>query len=130
MTPLSFNAPGMLFPAISLLMLAYTNRFLGLASLIRHLAAKSRDGHTAALAPQVSNLKLRLELLRHTQAMGILSLFCCTASILGILFARQDIAAWLFGIALALMMTSLSLSLVEIHLSIRAINVELDDMSD
>ena len=34
---LSINTPALLFPAITLLMLAYTNRFLALASLVRSL---------------------------------------------------------------------------------------------
>lgn len=129
MTDLTYSAPGLLFPAVSLLMLAYTNRFLGLASLIRHLVARSQEGDIVGVASQVRNLKLRLELLRHTQALGVSSLFCCTASIFAILIQSNSLACALFGLALMLMLASLSLSLVEIHLSIRAINVELDNLS-
>lgn len=126
MTPLSYSAPGMLFPAISLLMLAYTNRFLGLASLIRSLVARSRDGSNSLIQNQVRNLRLRIALLRHTQAMGVISLFFCTASILSILIEEPLAASLAFGLALAFMMASLVLSLIEIHLSVHAINIELD----
>lgn len=126
MSPLSYNTPGLLFPAISLLMLAYTNRFLGLASLARHLIARYREAPDARLRLQVDNLRERLSLLRQTQALGVLSLLVCTASLFALLFDRQIEACVLFAGALILMLVSLGVSLREIHLSVRALNVELD----
>ncbi|EKP04670.1 PF11026 domain protein [Leptospira kirschneri str. 2008720114] len=79
MNPLSFNTPGLLFPAISLLMLAYTNRFLGLASLSRQLIGKFQENQNPDLLPQIRNLRFRLSLIRHTQSSGILSLLACTS---------------------------------------------------
>lgn len=128
MTPLTYNTPGLLFPAISLLMLAYTNRFLGLASLARHLIAQYREAPQPRLRLQVENLRVRLALLRHTQALGVLSLLSCTASLFGLLFENQLLASVLFALALLLMLASLALSLREIYLSVRALNVELDDL--
>lgn len=129
MTPLSYNTPGLLFPAISLLMLAYTNRFLGLASLARHLIARHRETPDARLRLQVDNLRLRLSLLRHSQALGVLSLLACTGSLFALLLDHPLAASILFAAALLLMLASLVLSLWEIHLSVRALNVELDDIT-
>ena len=128
MVTLSLTTPGMLFPAISLLMLAYTNRFLGLATLVRNLASGWRDNPVKSIESQVANLKFRLELLRHAQAFGVLSLFFCTASILVILLEANVLAIVLFAAALALMMISLVYSLTEIYMSVRAIQMELDDI--
>ncbi|AXQ28419.1 DUF2721 domain-containing protein [Solimonas sp. K1W22B-7] len=130
MTPLTYSTPGLLFPAISLLMLAYTNRFLGLASLARHLIARYREEPHPRLKLQVENLRQRLALLRHTQALGVLSLLSCTASLFGLLFDHQPLATALFALALILMLASLALSLREIYLSVRALNVELDDLME
>lgn len=128
MTPLTYSTPGLLFPAVSLLMLAYTNRFLGLASLARHLIARYREEPHPRLKLQVDNLRERLALLRHTQALGVTSLLSCTASLFGVLIDHQPLAISLFALALLLMLASLALSLREIHLSVRALNVELDDL--
>lgn len=109
-------------------MLAYTNRFLGLASLARHLIARYREEPHPRIKLQVDNLRERLTLLRHSQALGVTSLLSCTASLFGVLIENQPLALSLFGLALLLMLASLTLSLREIHLSVRALNVELDDL--
>lgn len=126
MNDLAYSTPGLLFPAISLLMLAYTNRFLGLASLARHLTAEFSAKPDPRFEAQVVNLRQRIALLRHTQAMGVLSLLACTASLLALLAQWQLPAKGLFASALLFMLISLALSLREIQLSIHAINVELD----
>jgi len=125
MPALTYNTPGLLFPAISLLMLAYTNRFLGLASLVRHLVSQYRSNADRMLEPQIDNLRRRLTLIRHAQGIGGASLLLCTTSILA-LFAGSDVlASALFAAALVAMVTSLGVSLLEIHLSTRALDVEL-----
>lgn len=130
MNTLTFNSAGLLFPAISLLMLAYTNRYLGLTGAARSLAARYRESADPRLARQVTSLRARLVLVRHTQAMGVLSLLSCTVC-LGALFLDSQIGAQVaFGAALAFMMMSLGISLREIHLSIRAIQIELDGLSE
>lgn len=128
MSAFGYGTPGLLFPAISLLMLAYTNRFLGLASLARHLGSRYRDQPDHRLRDQVANLRTRIALLRHTQAQGVLSLIFCTASLFA-LFLEQEFAAHLtFGAALLFMLISLGTSLREMHLSERAIHIELGDL--
>lgn len=121
----SFNTPGLLFPAVSLLMLAYTNRFLSLASLVRGLINEYRRLPTAEILAQIRNLRLRIDLLRHVQALGISSLFLCTASMFALFMERQSDARLAFATALLLMLASLALALLEIHLSVRALSIEV-----
>src|ERR1700712_2032603 len=89
---ISINTPALLFPAISLLMLAYTNRFLGLASLIRNLHASYKDHNDKqGVALQIKNLRLRLRLIRQMQLYGILSLFLC---VLSMFFVFEQLSMW------------------------------------
>src|SRR5690606_33204387 len=75
---ISFNTAALLFPAISLIMLAYTNRFLALAALVRSLHAKYLDHHkSGVLHGQIKNLRYRLKLIKNMQAMGVLSFVSC-----------------------------------------------------
>ncbi len=125
MSPLSFNTPGLLFPAISLLMLAYTNRFLGLANLARQLIAKFQEKRDPDTLSQIQNLRFRLSLIRYTQSMGILSLLSCTSCLTVLAFDLQKTAWFLFGLALLFLVASLCICLVEIHLSVRALDIEI-----
>lgn len=128
MIALSYGDAGLLFPAISLLMLAYTNRFLGLAAVARGLVQQYKMTPSTHLTEQMLNLRQRLVLLRHTQAIGVMSLASCTACLLSMLLGQNIAATWLFGTALLLMLGSLVTSLVEIYLSVHAIQVELDHL--
>ena len=126
---ISINTPALLFPAISLLMLAYTNRFLALASLIRNLHSNYKD-HTdkEGVLKQIKNLRLRLRLIRQMQLFGVLSLFLC---VLSMFFVYERISMWanfLFACSLIAMLVSLFLSLYEIQISTRALEIELGDM--
>lgn len=130
MAPLTYGTPGLLFPAISLLMLAYTNRFLTLASLVRHLASQYQNDHDSRLKQQIDNLRTRIALLRHSQALGVMSLLFCTASLFGLFVEHQNLAQGCFGLALLLMLLSLLLSLREIYMSGVALNIELDRVEE
>jgi len=126
---ISINTPALLFPAISLLMLAYTNRFLALASLIRNLHDKYKE-HTnkQGVLLQIKNLRLRLRLIRLMQFFGILSLILCVTSMF---FVFEQLSVWanlLFALSLVAMLLSLFLSLSEIQISTKALEIELSDM--
>lgn len=126
---ISINTPALLFPAISLLMLAYTNRFLALANLIRNLHSKYKD-HTnkEGVLQQIKNLRLRLRLIRFMQLFGIISLVLC---VLSMFFVFEQLVIWansLFVASLIAMLVSLFLSLSEIQISTRALEIELSDM--
>lgn len=129
MESLSYNVPGLLFPAISLLMLAYTNRFLGLASVARHLLEVHGDMPDKSVQYQIHNLRQRIQLIRYAQVVGVLSLVMCTVSLFLLFVGNQFLAQLAFGCALLLMVASLMLSLREIHMSARALDLALEKMA-
>jgi uncharacterized membrane protein YfcA len=115
MTQISINTPALLFPAITLLMLAYTNRFLALATLIRNLHAK---------------YKTIQENHEHMQAAGITSFFFCVLSMLFFYLQYEVWAVTIFGLSLVFLLLSLALSLHEIYISTKALEIELKDMEE
>lgn len=126
---LTLTSPAVLFPAISLLFLAYTNRFLHLSALVRKLHSDWLLGHEPAIRAQVQNLRLRIELIRWCQAVGIFSLLGCLASMLALLGQLSHSAEWLFTLSVVTMAFSLLLSLWEILISGGALNIYLNQMS-
>ena len=129
---ISINTPALLFPAITLLMLAYTNRFLALATLIRNLHAKYKQGQEAhdkeLIKQQIKNLRRRLTLIKQMQASGISSFFCCVLCMLFFYFEHEVWAYAIFGLSLGLLLLSLVFSLNEITISTKALEIELKDM--
>ena len=126
----SINTPALLFPAITLLMLAYTNRFLALATLIRNLHTKFKQTpeDREIIREQIRNLRRRLELVKQMQASGIFSFFLCVLSMLLVYFEYEMGAFGMFGLSLGFLLLSLGLSLNEIYISTRALEIELKDM--
>ena len=122
---MEITTPGLLFPAISLLMLAYTNRFLALANLMRQMILKFQDQKKESDWKQIENLRFRISLLRYIQALGVLSLLLCTSSIFSIFLGTDFLSRILFGFAIILMAISLCLSLWEIHLSVVSLDIEI-----
>ncbi|MFQ4136462.1 DUF2721 domain-containing protein [Nodosilinea sp. PGN35] len=125
---MELTTPALLFPAISLLLLAYTNRFLVLAQLIRQLHSSERDYFQSMVQRQISNLRQRIALIRLMQALGVSSFIVCTLSMLGLFLEQQQLAEMLFGLSLLLLVASLLTSLYEIAISTRAIEAELADI--
>lgn len=126
---LSINTPALLFPAISLIMLAYTNRFLALAALVRSLHAKyTTETKDNRLHNQIKNLRLRLKLIKNMQAFGICSFIACIFSMFFIYQEKAILAEILFALSLLFFSASLLLSLIEIQLSTKALEYELSDM--
>jgi len=119
-----------LFPAITLLMLAYTNRFLALATLIRNLHTKYKQvpEERALIHEQIKNLKRRVVLVKQMQASGIVSFFLCVLCMLFLYFSYDVLAFSIFGLSLGFLLLSLALSLNEIYISTRALEIELKDM--
>lgn len=129
---ISINTPALLYPAITLLMLAYTNRFLGLAKLIRDLHAKyklTNEDHDI-IRDQIKNLKTRLNLIRQMQFTGILSFFLCVVCMIFIYFQQSAWALLSFGASLFVLLYSLVLSLSEITISTKALEIELKNMEE
>lgn len=125
---LPISTPSLLFPAISLLMLAYTNRFLNLASVVRTLHAHWRDTGEPLLLEQIKNLRQRIQIIKHMQALGVLSIMMCIISMTLLFFDQQTPGQITFGLSLLLMFASLSFSMVEIQMSGRALDLQLQDV--
>jgi len=101
MTNLPLSTPSLLFPAISLLMLAYTNRFLGLASVVRKLHEDWRGTQEPLLLKQIQSLRRRIQIIKHMQTMGVLSLMTCIISMSVLCLAWQLPGQITFGLSLA-----------------------------
>ena len=126
----TLSTPALLFPAISLLLLAYTNRFLTLASLIRELHARYKANRDGLILGQIANLRYRIVLIRNMQAFGIASLLLCVISMFCLFMDWVEIGKWVFGIGLILMAISLFISFREILVSIDALEIRLKDLEE
>jgi hypothetical protein len=125
---LTFNTPALLFPAISLLLLAYTNRFLALASLVRQLSREYKDReNTELMVKQIKSLHLRLNIIKYMQGLGIFSFLCCVITMYCIYSNWMAAGKIVFGISLLSLLISLFLSLVETIISTKALELELSN---
>ncbi len=125
---INFTTPALLFPAISLLMLAYTNRFLALASIVRSLYASHQVSPSVIYVKQIRNMRRRIRLIRNMQFFGILSLLLCTICMFLLLRGYPTAGEHLFTASILSMTTSLVLSLWEISLSGTALDMQLQDI--
>ena len=125
---ITLTTPAILFPAVSLLMLAYTNRFLAIANIIRNLHGRYQQEGSSVVRRQIDNLRRRLGLIRQMQSFGIMSLIACITSVVVLFVGVPMLGEALFGLSLLLMLVSLLFCLREIHLSGRALEIELEDM--
>ncbi len=123
---MTLTTPGLLFPAISLLLLAYTNRFLVLAQLIRHLVGNIDDHRSEIVLQQISSLKKRIALIKSMQIYGVLSFLLCTIAMFALFIDYQMPGKVFFGLSIISLSLSLILSLYEIVISTRALNLELE----
>ncbi len=125
---IDLTTPALLFSTISLLLLAYTNRFLGLASIIRKLHADHLASPNQGYVEEIKNLRGRVYLIRDMQTLGVLSLLSCTLCMGALFMDWLVLGKWIFGSSLLLMAASLTLSIVEIRMSVGALDVHLKDM--
>lgn len=127
---MTITTPSLLFPAISLLMLAYTNRFVTLANVIRQLSNLDDAPNRDIVIRQISNLRLRMTVIRLMQAFGVLSFVFCTLSMFALLLAFQVAGMYLFAASLLLLVLSLLFSFYEVNISTKAINIELEKFDE
>ena len=125
---MTLTTPALLFSAISLLLLAYTNRFLAYANVVRTLHARYQENPNAILVGQIQNLRKRLTLTRTMQLLGIGSLLLCVLCMFLVYIELQLTAEIIFGIALLMLIVSLAISVREIQISVRALDLHLGDM--
>ena len=125
---ITLTTPALLFPAVSLLLVAYTNRFLALGSRIRNLHALYRSTPDTNLEGQIVILRKRVVLIRNMQFLGVGSLFLCVLCMFLLFGGKLFIGKVIFGCSLIFMLGSLGISLQEILISMEALKLELSDM--
>ncbi len=130
MEELTLTTPALLFSAISLIMLAYTNRFLAYAAVIRNLHDKYQIEKKPILIAQIKNIRQRLYLTRSMQVFGITSLLFCVLTMFLIYIQLQIIAVWVFGLALILLIFSLAFLIWEIQISVKALEHHINDIEN
>lgn len=130
MEELNLTTPALLFSAISLIMLAYTNRFLAYAATVRNLHDSYLEKKEASFLHQIKNLRRRLSLTRYMQIFGILSLLLCVLTMLLIYISFKVLAVWIFGLALILLIVSLALLIREIQISSQSLDHHIADIEE
>ena len=128
MEELTLTTPSILFSAISLIMLAYTNRFLAYAKVIRNLKGEHENRPSAMTKLQLDNLRKRLYMARSMQIYGVISLLLCVVCTFFIYIGLQTLAIYTFGVALLLLVISLGISVKEILISVKALEFRLDNV--
>ncbi len=128
MEELTLITPTFLFSAISLIFLAYTNRFLSYAQLVRNLKDQYMEDRSNMTRAQIMNLKKRLNLTRLMQLCGVASLLLCVVTMFLIYLGCHLSAVYIFGLALVFLILSLALSVWEIQISVKSLKIHLSDM--
>ena len=128
---LQLSTPALLFSAITLLMLAFTNRFLAIATLIRGLHKNYlKEPDSAIIVEQIHNLRRRLTLIKNMQLFGVFSFLMCIICMYLLFQGYTSAANWVFVTSMGSLLVSLMISLVEIQISTKALNLELSDMEE
>lgn len=127
---LNIETPALLFSATSLILLAYTNRFLTIANIIRGLKKVYKEKGNRLILLEIKNLNLRLTLIRYMQMAGVLSLFLSVFTMFLLFLEQQSIGIYLFGMSLLSLLISLGLSFWEINISVDALRLHLSDLTD
>ena len=123
---LNITDPAIMFSGISLLFLAYTNRYLALASVIRTLNKDRQTQDEKNRISQIQNLNLRVNLIKHMQAFGVISFLFCVFAMMMLFWQQQFWGEVCFVISLVMMVISLLISLIEIFKSEQSLKIELD----
>ncbi|WP_310378406.1 DUF2721 domain-containing protein [Flavobacterium sp.] len=127
---LNIETPALLFSATSLILLAYTNRFLTIASIIRNLKKRYDEEHNKSILLEIKNLNLRLTLIRYMQLFGVLCLFLSVFAMLLLFLEQQLFSIYLFGLSLLSLLISLGISFWEISISVTALRLHLSDLAE
>lgn len=125
---LNIETPALLFSATSLILLAYTNRFLTIASIIRNLKKRYDENHNKSILLEIKSLNLRLTLIRYMQLFGVLCLFLSVFAMLLLFLEQQLFSIYLFGLSLLSLLISLGISFWEISISVDALRLHLSDL--
>jgi len=125
---LTIETPALLFSATSLILLAYTNRFLTIASIVRSLKKNYDNEANKSILLEIQNLNLRITLIRYMQLFGVLCLFLSVFSMMLLFFELKLAAIYFFGFSMLALLISLGISFWEISISVNALRVHLSDL--
>ncbi|WP_243544064.1 DUF2721 domain-containing protein [Pseudodesulfovibrio tunisiensis] len=125
---ITVTTPALLFPAISLFMLAFTNRFLSLGSRVRALHDHFRKSSDESARRQIENLRKRIYMIRNMQGLGVLSMFTCVLSMIFLFEDWYMAGQIMFGVSLVLLLASLWISFLEIRISVHALDIMLEEL--
>ena len=128
MNDLSLTTPALLFPSISLLLLAYTNRYVAISNRIRLLHTQYKIDSSSGIIQQIRILKTRILLIRNMQLLGISSVFFAAFTMFLIYYGVPKIAEIVFGMSLFSMLASLAVCAYEVYLSNKALFIQLKDI--
>lgn len=127
---LTLETPALLFSATSLILLAYTNRFLTIAQIVRSLKKNYDDNKTKSILSEIKNLNLRITLIRFMQLFGVFSLFLSVFAMLLLYLNQTTFGIYTFGGSLFTLMLSLVISFWEISISVNALRIHLKDLEE
>ena len=127
---LSIETPALLFSATTLILLAYTNRFLTIAQLIRELKKTYKREENKSILLEIKNLNLRLTLIRYMQLMGVLCLFLSVLAMMVLSLEMNHLGIYLFGASMLCLLLSLGISFWEISISVNALHLHLRDLME
>ncbi|MDH5424346.1 MAG: DUF2721 domain-containing protein [Gammaproteobacteria bacterium] len=125
---ITLTTPALLFPAVSLLLVAYNNRFNALSSRIRAMSASYKALPDMVLMAQIQSLRRRVCIIRNMQGFGVGSLFMCVLCMFALFGGLLLLGKIIFGASLLMMLMSLGYSLYEVSLSVHALNLELNEL--
>jgi hypothetical protein len=125
---LEIQTPALLFSATSLILLAYTNRFLTIAQIVRGLKKTYDQDHSKSILLQIKSLNIRISLIRYMQLFGVMCLFLSVFAMLVLFLEQQILGIYLFAASLLSLLISLGLSFWEISISVTALRLHLSDL--
>jgi len=127
---INLTTPALLFPAISLLLLAYTSRFLAIAALMRELYSRYKIQPDPRIKGQITSLRYRIGIIRNMQVFGVASFVGCVVCMIILFIGMLTLGKWIFARSLLLLLISLGLSLREVQVSIDALTLQMHDLDE
>ena len=125
---MDMTTPALLFPAISLLFVAYTNRLHSLSVLIRAMTTEGSDeSKTKHTEEQLDILKKRVTYIKRMQVFGIVSFIFNLMTIICFYIEQISLAYYIFGFGLLKLSASLIFALLETLISTKALDIHLEN---
>jgi len=125
---ITITTPALLFPAISVLFLAYANRYLAIVKRTRELHSLYNKTQSYFLKKQVDSLRRRIKLIIAMQLFSVMGIISCVLTMGLVFIEQQQYATYAFGAGMLLIVLSLLVSMWELLISTHALNIELQNI--